>query len=243
MRVVGLVLPVLLGVIVVFGVYQSASLGKTGYYFDKLMTAYLFVGIVCSATAVLIVPASSVGGRAGRLTDLGLSAASVVLAFSAIAGFGLGPKVLGTLPGEWGDRPLTLGAWYYNKTRDPVAYLVRDQLVDVARRGFVADGTPTLFVVDNYWYVNWRLTFLDGVLNRTNGEHKESVDALIKVPAGGSPVDASTLAGAIAALRQAVAVSPDPLRVVVRDPATADAIRSALADQSGRVTVVLLPAS
>jgi hypothetical protein len=255
LRVMGLLLPVLLAVVVVFGVYQTASLGKTGYYFDKLMTAYFFVALAGSSTIVLalggrsVAPAGSAGRsrttRGRRLQDTGLGLAAVLLAFSGIAGFGLGPLTTSMLPGDWTSRPFTLGLWYNHngKVRDPVAVQVHDQLEPAARQGLIADGRPTLFLTTNDAYVNWRLTFLNAVLNHTSGAHKDTVNDLLKTPVGGSPVDDATLSDAIATLRHAVAQSPDPLRIVVRDPATAAAVSSALADESDRVSVVQLQGS
>jgi hypothetical protein len=244
MRVLGVLLVALLAVVAAFGLYQTVRLGKTGYYYDKLMTAYLFVGLVGASTVVLGVTGPAFAGRARRWRqEAGISLVAVLLAFTAIAGFGLGPKSANQLPGDWNTRQSTLGPWYHGLSRNQSAVRVADELVPAAQQGLVADGRPTLFLVENDAYLNWRVTFLNAVLNRTSGAHKDSVNALLKVPVGGSPVDQASLDAAVTELQHAVAESPDALRIVVRDPVTAAALRSALADEPDRVTVVELQAS
>jgi hypothetical protein len=68
-----------------------------------------------------------------------------------------------------------------------------------------------------------------------------AVNAMLKVPAGGAPLDRASIDVAIDALTAAVALSPYPVRVVVRDRETQAAVERALAVKPElRATVVPL---
>jgi hypothetical protein len=244
-KVIRLLISALAAMIVLFGIYQVARLGRTSYYFDKLLVGYLVIGIICSATLVMFLNPLTTrdrGSRRTRLREVSLGIVAAALAFTMIAGFGIIPGISKTLAGEWATT--SLGKWYSVMQPHTVATDASDDLRIIAKQGMLADGTPTLFLVSNLAYENWRVTFYGAALNRINGAIQDSVNSVIKMPTGGTPMKQESLDQALGELEQTLAHSKVPLRIVVRDRATADAIAEALAARPDlHATVVLLTGS
>jgi hypothetical protein len=170
-RIVGLLISATLGVILLFGAYQKAKLGTTSYYYEKLLLCYLVIAIICSATLVrFIAPLNDTGrGLRGRwLRETAVGAVAAMLAFTAIAGFGVGRKIANADVGTWGES--SLGKWYLGKRL--TGSIASDPLRELESRGLLGDGTTTLFLISNVAYENWRVTFYNAILNRTNGATK-----------------------------------------------------------------------
>jgi hypothetical protein len=236
-RITALLMGASLAVIVLFGAYQRSQLGKTSYYYEKLWVCYLVVGLICSAPLVTFL-APRVGPRS-RLREAGAGVVAAALAFTAVAGFGLGGKVSNPDTGAWGQS--SLGMWYTGRQVRTDA--VGDQLKDLGDRGLLADGTPTLFLVSDVGYENWRVTFTDAALNRVNGALKDSIAPLLNVSAGAKPVAGDALDRVLTEVGKAVSASRRPLRIVVRDPGLASAITRYLAakpELPATVVVLLL---
>jgi hypothetical protein len=240
-RIIGLLVSATLGVILLFGAYQTVKLGRTSYYFEKLLLCYLVIAIICSATLVeFLAPLNGTKSRVrrARLRETAIGAVAAMLAFTAIAGFGVGRKIADPGAGTWGKT--SLGMWYLGKRapRD----VASDPLKEMGDRGLLGDGRTTLFLISNVAYENWRLTFYNAVLNRTNGATMTSVNQILKVPVGATPVDREPLDNALKELDKAVSASDRPLRIVVGDRELSAAItRMIAAKPIPHVTVVLLP--
>jgi hypothetical protein len=241
-RITALVIPALLALILLFGAYQKSQLGTTSYYFEKLLVCYLVVGLICAATLVTFLDpraGTNPRSRRPRLREAAIGLVAAALAFTAIAGFGVGRKIAHPDTSAWGQTPL--GMWYTGKQARTDA--VGDHLKDLGARGLLADGTPTLFFVSNDGYENWRVTFTDGTLNRVNGAMKDSIAPVFNVPAGAKPVDRQTLDNALGEIDKAVSAGKRPLRIVVRDHELATAIAQLIAAKPDlHATVMLLPA-
>jgi hypothetical protein len=256
-RIIGLLVPGWAGVIGLFGIYQKLSIGKTSYYFDKLLACYLVVGIICSATLVMFLSPIARANHNSRapLREFCAGVVATVLAFTAIAGFEVDPNVRAPFGGKWKESPL--GAWYWNKV-DPAD---KQELKDLAQRGILADSVPTLFITTDTPYTNWRITFLNGAMNRINGTIKGSVDIVSGIPpasvnhvtgerfdveAARGHSDARARQEAIQAevdlVERSVSLSHVPLRVVVRDSDVANALNRLFAAKPElHATVLLIP--
>jgi hypothetical protein len=153
-----------------------------------------------------------------------------VFVFTAVAGFQVGPRVSSPFAGDW--TATSLGAWYAGRSRSPFG----EDLQQLARGGYLADGTTTLFLLHNNGYYNWRLTFVNATFNRNSGPTIGTTFRLNRIPAGGKSIGPKSLTAAVNALEQTVDASPVPIRIVVRDPQLADALRA----RQVRATVVTL---
>jgi hypothetical protein len=241
-RVTSLLIGALLGVILLFGAYQTVKLGTTSYYFEKLWVCYFVVGLICSATLVTFLgPLRGPTVRHPRhpwVREAGAGAVAAAIAFTTIAGFGIGSKFADTDTGSWGGS--SLGMWFTGRQIRHDA--VGEHLRDLGTRGLLADGVPTLFLVSNVAYENWRVTFTNATLNRINGEMKESIVPVLDVHAGAAPVEHERQDKALSAVEKAVSASKRPLRIVVRDRELAAAITQMIAAKPTlHDTVVLLP--
>jgi hypothetical protein len=240
-RVTGLLISAVLGVTLLFGVYQKARLGTTSYYFEKLLVCYFVIAIICSATLVTFLGrlgGPSRGTHRGRLNEACLGIIAAVLAFTAVAGFGPNRKVSDPVTGTWGETPL--GMWFTG--RQQMDTTAPNLLKDMGARGLLADGTTTIFLIDNTGYQNWRITFTNAILNRTNGATMAAVNKVQEIAAGATPLDRESLNKALANVDTVVSLSKRPLRIVVRDRETAEAIERAIGAKSDvHATVVLLP--
>lgn len=262
-RVITLLVPLFTGAVALFGLYQILSTGRTSYYFDKMLMADFVVGIACSAPlAMFLKPMTASGVRMSltaswmrnRLREVSVGMAVVVLAFTGIARFSVGTSPHQILGGEW--RKSSLGTWFGVR---PGSTLRDRELSDLARRGVLADGVPSLIVTTDDSYTNWRLTYLDNTLNRINGTVTDPVDILLditvapttvlgvsnrRLPAEDrrTPGRAEGVRAEVKLLAHAVSISNVPLRVVLRDKAVADALTRELATRPGvHATILLLP--
>lgn len=235
--------------VVTFAAYQVAKLGHTSYYFNKLVVCLFVVAVVCCAPlATLLRPMTASGpARAGEprrerrgLREIALGGGAAALALTAIAGFGAFPRISPSTTGRWGES--SLGVWYKGDRDDPLSEAANRQLRDLSERGLLGDGTPTLFLVADDGYVNWRVTFYNGVMNRTNGTIKDQTDRLLKMPFGASRVDQAGLGQATTAVLDTLSLPRrQPIRLVVRDRAIAEAVAKAIADRpETRATVLSL---
>jgi hypothetical protein len=245
-RTILVTVPALAGVILLVGAYQTISLGTTIYYFDKLLACYLVVAIICGATLVLFLHPLTAGdgeARRGRLREAGLGLAAAVLAFTGVAGLGVGSKFSNPATGTWGET--SLGLWFTGKQMNDPA--VRAELRHLAGQGLLADGTTTLLFLSDDSYVNWQATVVNATLNRNGGAAAGSISTVLRMsddalPGDGKPLSDQAIDKAVDALDKAASLSREPLRIVVRNQKTAAAIERVIATKSGRrVTVVVIP--
>lgn len=243
LRTAGLLLIGSSAVVAVFGGYQLARLGHTSYYFDKLLVSQYVIGIICAAPLVMFLrPMASAGGTAeslrtastggaaawrDRLREPALGLLAAAFAFVAIAGFGAIPRVSPRMTGTWGDSPL--GRWFTAAHIDQHSDDSSDALKLIAQRDMLGDGKPTLFLVSDNGYINWRVTFYCGVLNHNNGTIMPLVEPLLKLEAGGQPQPALKRDRAVDEVVRVVSLSEFPIRVAIRDPELYRAVRDALA--------------
>jgi hypothetical protein len=256
-RIIGVIVASSFAMTMALAAYQVFSLGMTTYYFEKLLAAHVIVTLVCCPVVVIFfnpMTAKSGSRRREWLRQTGLGAAAAVLAFTSIAGFGFGLRTFGPRTGEWASTPL--GKWF-GGNRDQGGYTgaTTDELNDLASRGLLADGKTTLFLVSNSEYINWRITFTNGTLNRTNGATMAVVNRVLNMSIGGAPrtsapspsgeitdwetLDEERLARGVAELKAALALRNGPVRIVVGDDDTRDAVRRAVAGMPGPAVTVL----
>jgi hypothetical protein len=256
-KVIGLSVSASFVLTLLFGLYQRLSLGKTSYYFEKLLTVHLVMALVCAATLAMFLNPLVVADRdprRARLREVALGVIATALAFTSIAGFGFGMKTFGPRTGEWSNT--SLGRWFGTQ-QWAVGTATSENLMNLAKKGVLADGTTTLFLVSNDAYVNWRLSFANGTFNRTNGLTMLSINKILKIRVDGRPedqplqpsevqeldwsaLDQKQADRVISDLAEAVSLSPRPVRIVVGDPAAVDAIREGLAAKPSAHATVLL---
>ena len=228
--------------IALFAMYQEMKIGTTSYYLDKLTNVYLVVTIVCSATlATLLKPLSPAVSRTGwvRVREVALGGVLVVLAFTSVVRFGVGPRPSDVLTPEW--KATGLGRLYNGFAMREEAAVAAAHLEELQNRRLLGDGVSTIFLISNNAYINWRVTSLNGIMNRTSGVTAQVVNRVLAVPFGGTPVDSASGQQALAGLETALAHGTTPMRIVVRDQVAGQAIQRMLqAHPEFAATVVVL---
>ena len=202
------------GVLVLFGGYQLATVHKLSYYFEKLTFAGFVICLVgLGAVGYLLRPARYAGSQAGlprrlREPTLALGVAAAVL--SLFAGFQWGVPSVNTVPAQWHSDPLV--RWSvagYNTGIGPGTHtlLVRD----LARL-----SAPVVTLYTDSGSDNWRTTYYAEDLLRSASE-MAGLSPVYRVNIGGSflPEHALRYRRALAELRSAIDAVPGRPTVLV----------------------------
>ncbi|WP_412539843.1 hypothetical protein R8Z50_29020 [Longispora sp. K20-0274] len=219
----------------VFGAYQVLAIGTTSYYFDKLLTCLFVVCVVSMGIlAAAVRPLAPVrGSRWSAVREPVLGLVGSVSALTLLAGIQWGLMAPSVLGDEW--KQTLQGKWYDGAVTSPRGPVLRG----LAAQGLLADSVPTLFLCTNRGDENWRISLLNSALNRNMGALIPSITPVMEMPVGGQPAEPAVRDKAVAAVLRTVEASKVPLRFVVHDPSTAEAVRRALqARPELRATVV-----
>lgn len=229
-----------IGVIGTFAVFQLIEIGRTSYYFNKLMMAgYLVCVIGLGAAGSFLRPVHAQVrqmGQPSRMREAGLAVAAGVAAMGLVTMFQSG--LSGESPLPWaGSR---LANWSSAKVTASAA----PSLIALAEAGLPSGNVPTLVLLRNTRTDEYADAYA-AVVNRDYGLMRGTFNAvnyaLITGLRDHLPRDRAEFLAAEEALRK----GPFPLRIVVADEGLAGKLRALVAAYpgvSGTVQVQVLPA-
>lgn len=218
-----------------FGLYQILALGHTSYYFGK----FLLAGYVTSVVGVgalgvflrrVVVPSSPRRRRLAQEAALAVTGAAIVLSLTGGFPWSWNPAWRDNLSLAW-PAQTPLSAWASGQYRS----FAGPSLAVLADAHLLGDGVPTL-VLNGSKGDEWYDSHLAAALNRDLGVMTPPLSTILADYGDGSP------AARLRQVRDALRVSPFPLRLVVATPAFAQRIEGMLAHHPGmKATVVVLP--
>jgi hypothetical protein len=211
-------------VIGAFAVYQVSEMGRTSYYFNKvMMVGYVVCVIGLGVLGGFLRPLHAHArrdGRPSRLREARLAVAVGVVAMSVATLFQSG--LSSASPRVWVRSGLA--KWSAGK----VTAFTGPSLIALTDVGLLGDGVPTLVFVGNMPTDMWD-NYYAAAVNRDFGAMNGEFGAIHAAFVRGLRAHMRVGAQELLAAEMAIRVSSFPLRVIVADPVLARNVRAMLA--------------